>query len=146
MAARTQLIAAVPLVVTRAVDGTDVYLYKGQALAAEIPVERREQLLTEGKLVEVEPLEVIVAPEDVEPTETTRPAKNAKLDLWRAYAEQVGVDVTDLKKDEIIAAVEAREAESESGAGDDPDGEDGDPVKAGESGPDPGDPDAPSIV
>lgn len=133
MAGGAKLVAVAPLVVVKDVAGVDHYVYAGQPLTAVIPVERLKQLVAEGKLAEVSQKP---RSDDVEvPTE--RPAKNATVAVWRAYAARVGVDTEGLKKDELIEAVEAAEDDSDGDGADTESGDDGD------GGVD--DPDAPTI-
>ncbi|WP_162786778.1 hypothetical protein [Janibacter anophelis] len=138
MAGGAKLVAVAPLVVVKDVAGVDHYVYAGQPLTARIPDERRKQLVAEGKLVEVD-LEDPTPAQDVEvPTE--RPTKSAKLDVWRAYASALGVDVDGLRKDELMAAVEAAEVDDST------DDETGDETGKPEDDDSAADPDAPTIT
>ncbi|WP_435199565.1 hypothetical protein [Janibacter sp. GS2] len=144
MAGGKRLFAAAPLVVVKDVAGVDHYVYEGQPLTAMVPDERRKQLLAEGKLVEVETLAVAVPVEADDTVLAERPAKNTKVEAWRAYAQSIGfseVDLEGLKKPDLIEAVIAAEEDDSSDGGDSADSGDG-VTGADES----GDPDAPTIT
>lgn len=103
------------------VDGSRVKRSKGDEL--DVSAEVATWLKAHGLAGEKNPLEVpAVKPEPVpvkaEPVEdkpaevaSDRPSKSAKIDTWRAYAKQIGIDPKGLEKQEIIAAVIDAEGE-----------------------------------
>lgn len=139
------------------VDGKRVVVTKGNEVPAGVDDAVLHDLVLVGAIVaaspppataatSLPPAAVAALVDPLDPGEVTRPAKNAKVEVWRAYAEHVGVD-SSLTKAEIIEAVEAADAVSDGPRTGDPAvGEDGagDPDSAGEDG-DPADPDAPTI-
>lgn len=122
--------------------GKRVVVTKGNEVPDGVDEAVLHDLVLVGAIVAASPppaaVSTAVAVDPVDPGEVTRPTKSAKVDEWRTYAVAVGVDPDGLKKDEIVAAVEAAEAADAPPAGD-PDADD----KDGDA--DPADPDAPTI-
>lgn len=120
--------------------GKRVVVTKGNEVPAGVDEAVLHDLVLVGAIVAASPppalVEVAALVDPVDPGEVARPAKNAKVDEWRAYADTVGVD-SSLTKAEIIEAVEAAEAAADQPPADGT----GDDVGTGE----PADPDAPTI-
>lgn len=92
------------------VDVPDAPTFRGPwvPLGPEAPVEARETSDTEADADETEP----GSQAPVEDTETTspaldRPAKSASRADWAAYAESLGYEVENMKRDEIREALDA---------------------------------------
>lgn len=122
--------------------GKRVVVTKGNSVPAGVDEEMLHELVLAGAIVAASPPPVSVSVaaivDPVDPGEVVRPAKNARADDWRAYAEMIGVD-SSLTKAEIIEAVETLEAGNT-----DPGDDDGN-ENAGAGDADPADPDAPTI-
>lgn len=123
-------------------DGKRVVVTKGNEVPAGVDQAVLHDLVLVGAIVAASPppapVAVAAVVDPVDPGEVTRPAKNARAEEWRAYADVVGVD-SSLTKAEIIEAVETLEA------GDPDPGEHDGNENAGAGDADPADPDAPTI-
>lgn len=94
-------------------DGKRVVVTKGNEVPAGVDQAVLHDLVLVGAIVAASPppapVAVAAVVDPVDPGEVTRPAKNARAEEWRAYADVIGVD-SSLTKVEIIEAVEAKEA------------------------------------
>jgi hypothetical protein len=92
-------IVKAPLIIARTSAGTDSYIYRGGPIPGDVDKDRIKGWLDEGLIVEASEAVAVDerTAEPEQPAGDDKPAGNASLEDWQAYARSQGMADADLE-------------------------------------------------